>query len=339
MDETVSGTRALDALADKGAITEDDVRALRRDIFADGVADRREAELIFRIDRTVPAKHESWNAFYVEALTDHVVWKVEPKKYVSEENARFLIDNICADGRIDSGTELELLINVIHWARSCPEDLAVIALRAVRDSVLDPDTAAYGRGRRQGVIDAADVILIRKVIYADAGGGGFTVTRREAEILFDLNDATADADNGPEWCDLFVKAVASHLLFPRGAPLVPSAKEARRREQWIEQRRGIGRLLAGVGREVARLDPSETWRTADPFGTRRAEEDAKREADQLRGAMERENLDPGEARWLADRIGRDSRLHPNERALLAFIEQNAREIDPSLKPLLAEAVA
>ena len=339
MTQTVTDSGVLDALAGKAEITEDDVLALRRDVFADGIADRGEAECVFRIERNARATHPSWNVFYVDALTDHVVWKVDPKKYVSADNARFLIDNIMADGRVHGAGELELLINVLHWSLSCPEELAVLALEAVRDSVLHPDAAAYGAGRRPGVIDAADVALIRKVIHGGGGGGGYTVTRREAGILFELNDATIDADNDPAWRDLFVKAVASHLLFPRGAPVVPSAAEARRRARWLKERRGIGSLLRAVGREAMGLDPAASWRAADPFGTRRAREDAAREAAEIAAALARERLDRGEAEWLADRVARDGRLHPNERALLAFIQDNAHAIDPALKALLAQAAA
>jgi len=339
MTQNVAESGGLDALAGKAEITEDDVLALRRDVFADGIADREEAEQVFRIERGASEKHPSWTAFYVDALTDHVVWKVEPKKYVSEDNARFLIDHIMADGRVQSASELELLINVLHWSLSCPEELAVLALEAVRDSVLDPDHAAYGAGRRPAVIDAADVALIRKVTHAGGGGGGFTVTRHEAEILFELNDATIDADNDPAWRDLFVKAIAAHLLFPRGAPMVPSAAEALRRERWLEGRRGIGGLLRAVGGQAMRVDPVGTWQTADPFGTRRAREDAAREAAELGEAMARERVDSDEAEWLAGRVGHDGRLHPNERALLAFVQDNARDIDPALKALLAQAAA
>ena len=62
------------------------------------------------------------------------------------------------------------------------------------------------------MISPADVQLIRKVIYAPGSAGGFTVTLEEAELIFDLNDATIAAENAPGWGDLFVKAIANHLI-------------------------------------------------------------------------------------------------------------------------------
>ena len=94
----------------------------------------------------------------------------------------------------------------------------------------------------------SDVELIRKVIYAPGSPGGFTVTRGEAELLTMLDQATIAEENAPTWPDLFARAVANALMFPRGAPIVPDAREAKRRERWLEQRRGIGELLLGIGK-------------------------------------------------------------------------------------------
>jgi hypothetical protein len=44
-----------------------------------------------------------------------------------------------------------------------------------------------------------------------------------------------------------------------------------------------------------------------------------------------------EARWLADRIGRDGRLHANEKALIAFLREESPSIHPVLGELLARA--
>jgi hypothetical protein len=41
-----------------------------------------------------------------------------------------------------------------------------------------------------------------------------------------------------------------------------------------------------------------------------------------------------EARWIADRIGRERPIRDNERALLRFIRDAASSIHPELQPLL-----
>ncbi len=329
----------VEDLCAKGRITGEDVLALRRSVFPDGVVDAAEAAAVFRLDHACKEKDATWTQFYVDALTDYFVWQSKPRGYVSEEQAQNLIAEITHDGHIDAQSELELLLNIVHWATSCPEALAVQALEAVRESVLAPAKAAYGSNRPPAVIAPADVEILRKVIHGPGSAGGFTVTRREAEVLFELNDATQEVENAPSWQDLFVKAIASHLMFPRGAPVIPDADEALRRETWLEERRGIGSLLMDVGRAVRRLDVplGEAWKEVDPFGSEAAKAERAREEAQLQEAFTREAIDADEAAWLTSRVMSDGSLHDNERALLAFIKANSPQIDPSLAPLFEKA--
>jgi len=317
----------------KGSISAEDLLVLRQSVFRDGIVDRTEAEAIFRLDSGCSDKAAVWDEFYVDALTDYFVWSSEPPKYVSEENAKFLIEQITRDGRIAGGSELELLVNIVHWADLVPEDLIVLMLQSVKESVLRPDQAAYGHGRNAGVVTAADVLLVRRAIYSPGGGGSYTVTKREAEMIFDINNATVASDNDPAWQDLFVKAIANYLMFPRSAPKAMPVEDYNRREEWLEERRGVGRLLADVGRNVASFDVAEGWASWDPFGTRAAAEHKAKEDAEMRESMMRESIDEAEARWLLQRMAQDDRLHENERALLKFIRDNSPKVDPLLGDL------
>ena len=330
-----------EAIIARGRMTEDDVARLRREIFEDGKTDIDEAETVFRLEDECRDKHESWNQLYVDALTDFFVWKATPRGYVSEEQGRYLTRHIVRDNRIESGTELELLCNIVHWAESCPAELAEFVLFAVRESVLDPDDAAYGKGRRPKVIDPVDVELIKRAIYAPATLGGTTVTRLEAEIIFDINDATVHADNHPSWDKLFVFAIANHLMYPRTAYVPDPAGDVLRREKWLNERRGTGKLLKQVGRELVisaktgRLEWKHALDTVLESSTRKI--DPVEEAQDAESVKQRESIDEEEARWLIGRIRQDGVLHRNEVALLAFIRENSPGIHPSLEPLMAEA--
>ena len=317
-------------LESRGAISDEDVLKLRREIFADGLVDRAESDLIFHLEKSCRDKCEAWSEFFVGALTDFFVWKQDPRGYLSDAAARYLIESIAPNGTVSSRTELEFLINVVHWSSHCPEEVVLLCLEAVKESVLQ-GTGAYGEGRVAGVIDQVDVELVRKVIYAQGGDGSLTITRREAELLFDLKDATVNAQNADTWQDLFVRAVASHLMFPRGAPSVADADEMRRRDAWLSDRRGVGGLLMAVGRALA--NPVKSWSAAglgdeDGDGTRRSAVE--------REAFSRESIDAAEAEWLIARITKDGILHPNERALMVFIKENSPRIHPSLMPLFEE---
>jgi len=337
MSEAPLFQNLVEHLAVSGRLTGKEVLALRQQVFPDGVVSREEALAVFRLDHACRAKDVDWTRFYVDALTDYYLWQSEPRGTVSPEQARDLIDHIAADGRIASTSELELLLNITHYATYCPEDLAILALEAVRESVLKPARAPYGTNRPPSVIGAGDVEIIRKAIYAHGSEGGFTVTRREADLLWDLKDATAAEENAPSWGDLFVKAVGSHLLFPRPAPKQPELAAVKAREAWLAERRGIGQLLKDMGRATRRLDIplGEAWRALDVFGQETAAAEAAKEKAWLENAMAREVIDAGEAAWLIERLERDGEHDVLEAELVAFIEDNARSIDPALKAYIA----
>lgn len=345
---TVSASRPqpagdlLMSAAEGGTITAAQVLKLRWEVFGDGVVDRAEAEQLFDLNDACTFKDPAWNDFFVDSLTEYFVWRQKPRGYLGDGAAQFLIERVTRDGRIDGPTEMELVVNIVHWAREVPEDVLVLALSAVKETVLSGGGTLFGpKRRRGGVIDRADVEIIRKLVYAGGGGGAHTITRREADLLFDLNNATVASNNADTWRELFVKAVASHVMFPRGAPRLPGVREAERREAWLNDRRGVGRLLGDMGGAMRDAivggNLAETWAAADIFGTRVKHEDAERQRRAQAEAHRREAIDGAEAAWLMTRIGEDGIIHDNEKSLLAFIVEQSPKVHPSLIPLFERA--
>ena len=312
---------AADVLAG-GGVTESDVTRLRREVFKDGVVDRDEAELMFHLDAHGENNDQAWKSFFVEALTNYFVWKQHPPGVLSDDDGRFLVERVTHDGKIDGETEFKLIVDVISKAQSCPEDVVVLALGAVKEIVLEGSGVKFGAQRsRPGVIDAADVEIIKKVVYGAGGGGGFTITRREAELLFELNNATVDKENTPTWRELFVNAVGNYLMFPRGAPKVVGAEEIRRREAIPEK---SSSRISYFGKAFS------AWKDERASET----EDLQNKLEAADEADTREKLDESEAAWLIERITEDDVVHDNEKALLAHIKRLASEIHPSLLPFM-----
>ena len=333
---------AMAKLADEivsGGIDADEVLRLRQEIFRDGIVDREEATLLFYLnEQTGLGNEEAWYDFFVEALSDYFVWKQKPTGYLSEDDADFLVEQITHDGKIDDCTEFGLLLNIIHRLRTCPANVIVLALEGVKETVLGRGTVLFGPKRRlPGVIDPADVDLIRAVVFGGGGDGSLTITQREAALIFELNNRTVEKENAPEWRTLFVQTVANYLMFPRGAPAVPDRAEAARRERWLEERRGTGAYL------------KESLQSMNPYvfgGTvsgmmqeRRGKEEAAAGAERAAKAeaFARESIVEAEAKWLTDHIMQDGILHDNERALLTFIKENSPSIHSSLNPLFEQA--
>ena len=320
-----------DVLARK-TITADDVLSFRRSVYGDGIAVPGEIDRLFAIDEGTVERDPSWRQLFVEVGTDYLVDQVEPRGYVSEENADWLMSRIGRDDVVKTGTELELLVRVLEKAQTSPERLVAFALKQVKRAVLSGDGPLADGGRlTPGKVDEAEVELVRRIIFAFGGDGHVAITRSEAEVLFDINDATAEADNDPSWSDLFVKAIANFMMAASGYE-VPTRQEALRRDAFLDSRsvsvadffsRMAGGGLHGVLDAYRRPNLQEAW----------AERNAK-----LRAAIATsEVITAGEAEWLAGRIGKDGQMHANEKALLRFIHDEAPSVHPSLRLLIDKA--
>ncbi|TIT76988.1 MAG: hypothetical protein E5W57_16880, partial [Mesorhizobium sp.] len=187
-------------LTSKNRITAEDVTMLRREVFADGVVTRGEAEALFALDQTARDKCPQWSPFFIEAVTDYIVRQEKPEGYISQENADWLVRAISRDGTVDSRTELELLVHVLEEAKSSPGRLSAYALEQVANAVIDgKGPLMLGGDLVPGLIARAEVDLLRRILYAYGGDGNIAITKAEAEILFRINDRTAAASNDPSW--------------------------------------------------------------------------------------------------------------------------------------------
>ncbi len=323
----------------KGTIEAEHAVQLRRMIYSKGTVTKHDADVLFKLDTACSKKHPAFAALYVEALTDYFVWQTEPKGYVTPELAKYLIANVSSDGHVSTKTELELVLNVVHWAREVPCDLTALVLDAVRQSVMLSRETAFGANRPQVAIGAGDVAILSKALHAPAGDGSLMITRREAEMLFALNDATKAGHNDPAWTDFFVRAIANHLLNPMNAPVVPTRDEAVVREKWLDQRGSMGQLLSGVATSLARgnVPFAQVWEEVDPFGAAAAKKEAAAEMRAVQQRLAREQVDADEAKWVASRILSDGAVDENETALLVFLKKHAGAIDPALDAVMKRA--
>lgn len=318
-----------------GSITAEDVMALRRAIYGSGNIGEIDVDAIFRVDHACPNKDDKWTEFYVDALTDYFIWQTKPPEYITEDQGEFLIRNLLRDNRVAGITELQLLVNLSHWAISTPELFKVLVLEAVRDSVLEPDEALYGSGRKPGVVTEVDVEILREALYGLGGFGGFVISQHEAEVIFEIEDATDGADNADEWQDLFVKTVANFLMFPRGESKVVSVEEYQRREKWLKERRGVAGLFKEIGKSALSFEKwKEGWKHMDTFGTQARRAQAEKERDEIREALSRESIDEGEAHWLVGKVNANGKVTENERKLLEFIREYSPSIDPRLDGMM-----
>ncbi len=311
-------------------VSDEDVLAMRRTFYEDGAISQFEAEKLIEREMTAVGESDAWAEFFIEALTDFVVSQMTPKGYVTEAQAQWLIDAISRDGQINSWTELELLVNVVEEAIDIPECLSEFTLIQIGEAVLDGNGKLLGNGQlKPGIIGAAEVKLLSRVIHAAGGANNIAVSRAEAEVLFDLNDATTETDNCPAWSDLFVKAVANHLMAAQGYKALSRA-DAIRLNDWANAPTDGVSGIFGKMFQTSMTEARAAYRERNE-----ADWEAERLARQIREIEGAEILEADEGKWVAARIGRDGVLHENEKALLRFIRDEAPEIKPGLEDLLA----
>ncbi len=318
----------------RGEVTSADILALRQNIFGEITVTREEAEALFLIDEGTERRVAEWRDLFLEALTDWLIRQQEPRGYITDEQAQWLIARIEADKRARDGTEIELVVRVLEQADAAPAALAAFGLQLVTRSVVEND----------GVISAAEVERLRRLMFAPTGPGRMAISREEAEVLFDLNDATRGAANDPSWTDFFMRAVANAVTAAAGWA-APGREEALRRERWLADpedgvseafERAHGPFPSGpVGRNL-RIAELFAWAmrtpSADTLYAERVEANA-------RAASTAAPVDAAEARWLIDRIGRDGDFDDNERALIAFLRDLAPSTDEALQPLIDRLAA
>jgi hypothetical protein len=306
----------IDAIATP-AISPADVITLRRHYFADNAISLREAEELFAIAARIgDAGCREWHEFFSEAIGVLLIDQVQPYGYLSDENADWLIARIMDDGHVLLKSEYETLLKVMERAREVPDKLAAFALGLVKEIVLTGEGKSItGERHAPGVVTAADVAALRRTLFVASSEGFGSVTRAEADVLFDIADATADADNDPAFDDLFARAIGNHLLSGLGRR-APDRKAALRREVWLDERRPLGSGIAAHFRGIV-------------FGRRTTQQPPQP------APVVEKIVTSAEAAWLRTRIHYNGKVGSAERALLDFLRKEAAEIDPSLDEVIA----
>jgi len=326
----------------RGSIKDADVLTLRRSYYEDGVISAEEAEAILALNDACPVQDPAWADCFVETITDFIVDQAVPEGYLTQENAQWLIRHIAKDGQIGSKTELELLLNVLDKARWVPQSLARFALLQVRDAIIH-NSGPLRAGKARGApplpppgspplgVSAVDVDLLRRIFYSFGGDGNLPVTQAEAEVLFEIDAATAEADNHPSWSDLFVKAIANCVLGASGYAVPPRAL-ALARDAWLERRGelSIDEVLSGLTGPFGKLFGGYRQQTNE-------EQAIARLTRQKIEIITHESIKPTDVTWLAERIGGDGKPTGNARSLLIFLAAEGHAVDPILRDIAQRA--
>ena len=293
-----------------GQIAADELMALRREGWGDGIITRAEAEALFALNTSLKERSPEWCDFFVEAIGEFVLNGTPPRLQCSDEEAQWLIGQIDHDGVLESMVELETLVRIIERAENTPDRLKDYVLAQVEREVLTGVGPTCCGGELSAThISAAECRIIRRVIFASGGHGPAAVTRYDAELLFRLKDETLAEENAAEWDDLFIDGVANYL---KGFTL-QNAQVSHERK--LELEAFIADNSANVGRFMGRV-VREAPNVANHFGKVFGKK-TKTGPDYEALAAAGEAITDFESEWLDKMIDADGEVDDLESRLIA----------------------
>jgi len=200
------------AAAADGMVDPQEVLALRRQGWGDGIIARDEAEALFALNNALDQRDDEWCDFFVEAIGEFVLNGTKPRLQCDDMEARWLIGQVDHDGVVDSVVEVETIVRIIERAENVPTRLKDYVIAQIEQEVLTGTGPTRCGGELSDThITSAEVKILRRVVFASGGYGPAAVSRFDAEMLFRLKDATLSDKNAPEWGDLFVDGIANFL--------------------------------------------------------------------------------------------------------------------------------
>lgn len=299
---------AARAVAD-GAISAEDILALRREGWSDGRIEPDEAEAIFLANDAIRETSPEWADFFVEALSEYALSNGSPRGYISQTMADTLVARISRDGQVDSMAELELIVRLLEKAVDVPTSLKDFALRQIESTVLTGSGPTRRGALTEDGINAVEAGLLRRMIFAAGGDRPAAVSRAEAAMLFRLKDATLDRANAPEWKTLFVQGVAN-FLFASAHEQMPADRAAELERFMAVKGSGQGGVTGILGK-MAQSNIGESLATV--------RQGQMGSPDHFGEMVDAARLDQAESDWLFDKLTRTPDTDEYEKALVAFI--------------------
>jgi hypothetical protein len=110
-------------IIESGSITANEVKAMQRMIYVDGIIDRSQAEWLISVRRATRTTDEAFRSLYLEALVDYLVYQERPTGVVTDEAADWLLSKLSTVRALGDTLDLDLVAMVIAEATRCSEKL------------------------------------------------------------------------------------------------------------------------------------------------------------------------------------------------------------------------
>ena len=113
-----------------GAISEEDLLVLKREVLPEGIMSRDEADMLIALERAVIGS-DAFADFLVASVVDFAVWGLRPTGYIDREVAAWLAGSLTGrDGPSPVGARIAM--EIVREAQGSAEALMAFALDANR---------------------------------------------------------------------------------------------------------------------------------------------------------------------------------------------------------------
>jgi hypothetical protein len=306
--------------------------AVRKAIYAHEPLTPADMALVFEVARRAgPKPLPEWISLFSEAVTDYVVHQNEPRDFIPQDKADWLVAELAKGGGISSKSEFAMLIDIMQSAVGVPASLSAFALREIKTAILTGRRDAHSdEDHPAGVVTAADVEALRAILFAATAGTPGHVSQEEAESLFEIAHAAREVDSAFD--DLFARAVANYLMAINMH--APDAAEVLHRQRWLDEEESLPGFMSKMLHGATGCNSFDVLQSPhDAFeadiAAREAQDDALR--------RESEKVTEGEAAWAIAHLSREGELTSGEKRLLQFLGAEAQSIAPALRALVDKA--
>jgi len=303
------GPLVADGLID-GAISEEAVLSLRRQIWPAGVIEASQAEDILAINEDVLSPSPVWTLFFVEALAEFLLNTGNPRGTLSQVQADWLIVHLDRGGLVPSPAKIALLVHLLEKMDHAPATMKSYILAQIERAVVASDG-----------IRAQDCALLRRVIFTQGAAGPAQVNSDEAAMLYRIKDAMLGADNAPEWTTLFVQGIANYLQSWQGLATPDAPKERTQEPAPMRRATDMAREVRTSANGLVSAVRGRGFGGAGGFGRRRTDSPARDIVAEERAEY---RVSHDSQQWLDDRLPADGDLDAMEQALMVFMRADRR---------------
>jgi len=112
--------------------------AVQRRVFADGPADRAEAEVLFGVCSTFEPNDSAWKCAFTKTITDHLLGQGQQYGFLEFDGEEWLMEMLSAANGLHQTIVFELMKCVVETAQNASEELARFALSCTLQCLREP---------------------------------------------------------------------------------------------------------------------------------------------------------------------------------------------------------